>query len=39
MLAEVSQHAWIKAGHALPRYTRATMPVLVTTLPGADRDA
>jgi hypothetical protein len=34
LLAEVSAHAWVKAGGELPGYTRSGMPVVVTTLDG-----
>lgn len=38
MLAEVSTHAWVRTGRELPGYTRATMPVVVTTLDGRRAD-
>jgi hypothetical protein len=31
-VAELTLEAWRLAGRALPRYTRATMPVVVTSL-------
>ena len=34
LLAEVSAHAWIRTGGTMPLYTRATMPVVVSTLDG-----
>jgi hypothetical protein len=32
LLAEVSEHAWLRAGGTMPEYTRATMPIVVRTL-------
>lgn len=31
-VAELTMEAWRLAGRAFPRYTRATMPVVVTSL-------
>jgi hypothetical protein len=31
-VAELTDQAWILAGPAFPSYTRATMPVAITTL-------
>ena len=31
-VAELTMEAWRLAGRAFPRYTRATMPIVVTTL-------
>ena len=32
MLAELSHMAWVESGRPFPRYTRATMPVRLSTL-------
>jgi len=37
LVAELSEMLWTRAGKPLPAYTRATMPIVVTTL-GARRD-
>lgn len=37
-VTHLTLHAWTLAGRALPTYTRATMPVVVTTLEALTRD-
>ncbi|MGH7582704.1 MAG: hypothetical protein ACREL5_05720 [Gemmatimonadales bacterium] len=36
MLAELSHMAWLESGRPFPRYTRATMPVRLSTLAEQD---